>query len=175
MRPASQPSTIGRVLPPAAVPESRSCASAPPKSARSTSRPPPRPFPGRCGAPAASLGFELTAGQWLGRLDQRPEPLRWVRAARERLFAFELGNVRSAGLRQRELRSPFPPASGPQGEDASVIQPGAEPAANAAPPQGPVRRIEVDVAVEPLLQAAGADAKREGVRQPALEQLQRWC
>ncbi len=131
-------------------------------------REPPSP-----GMPHASLGFELDAGQEQGRVDERAHAARRVRRAREGLLAFELGDVGFERLRQHQRDAALPPTDRAQREDATVVDPDAEPTAHAAAAERPVGRVEVDVALEERLHRAGAEAQRERVQHHTVQDLQR--
>jgi len=122
--------------------------------------------------PHAPLGFELDAGQQQGRVDKRAQASRRVGRARERLLAFELGDVGFECLRQHQRDAALPPTDGAQREDAPVVDPDTEPATHAAPTQRPVGRVEVDVALEERLCRTGAEAQRKWICHHAVQQVQ---
>jgi len=125
------------------------------------------------GMPQAPFGFELDAGQEEAGLDERAQPACRIGRARERLRTLELGDVGFERLRQHERDAAVPSTDRAQGEDAPVVHPDSEPAADAAPAQRPVGRVEVDVPLEEGLRRTGAETQGERFRHQAVQEVQR--
>ena len=119
------------------------------------------------------LRLELDSREQLPRLDQRAQAARRVGRARERLVAFQLGDQGLEPLREHDDSAVFPAAAGAQREHAPIVDTDAKPATDAAPAQGPVGRIKVDVPLEERLHQAGAEAQRKRISHHAVEKVQR--
>src|SRR5207249_1736631 len=123
--------------------------------------------------PAATqpaLGLELDPPRQQLGIDERAEPTRGVGAARERRRLVEL---RDFGFVQLGW-TPFAPRPrlDPQCQQAPIVDAGAEAAGDTPAAQGPVGRVEVDVAVEQRLDRPCPQSGRQRRQDEAVQQLE---